>query len=122
VAHLIWDETEVLACLEVEPKVGEYEMEHVYEVAQPPLRLLLSVFWMTSDVYATVYCDGKPNPVAHAELRGCPAIRVVDDQRGNYIECAAPSAVSEHYDGSSVIPFGLRVYVRPNIAIEMFTA
>ena len=118
----VWDETDFLEYLEVEPTIGEYEVEYRYEVSQPPLRLLLSLFHLAGDVYVSVFCDPHETPIIDVEMRGCPGARVVNDKRGNYIEFAAANCFTNRYDGASVIPYGVRLFVRPHIRIELFQA
>ena len=117
---LVWNETDFLEYLQVEPEIGEYETEYRYEVPQPPLRLLLSVFHLAGDVYISVYCDSLEAAVIDVAIRDCPEARVVNDKRGNYIEFAAANVFGSRFDGESVIPYGVRLFVRPHIRLELF--
>jgi hypothetical protein len=54
-------------------------------------------------------------------MLGCPGIRVVDDKRGKFLEFAASNTFTGRYDGYSVIPYGLRLWVEPQILLEPFT-
>ena len=118
--QLVWDETDFLEYLEVEPTIGEFEQEFCYEVSQHPLRLLLSVFYLAGDVYISVFCDPHETSIIDVEMRGCPGARLVNDERGNYIEFAAADCFGNRYDGDSVIAYGVRLFVRPSIRVELF--
>jgi hypothetical protein len=119
---LTWNETDFLEYLQVEPEIGRYETEYRYEVTQLPLRFLLSVFHLAGDVYISVYCDPLESAVIDVAIRDCPGARVVNDQRGNYIDFAAANVFGTRYDGESVIPYGVRLFVRPHIRVELFRA
>lgn len=54
-------------------------------------------------------------------MLGCPGIRVVDDKRGKFLELAASNISTERYEGYSMIPFGLSLWVEPQIFLEPFT-
>jgi hypothetical protein len=47
-------------------------------------------------------------------------VRVVDDKRGQFLEFAAANTFTGRYDGYSVIPYGLRVWVKPQVCLEPF--
>ena len=53
-------------------------------------------------------------------MLGCPGIRSVSDKRGTFLEFAAANTFTGRYDGYSVIPYGLRLWVEPQILIEPF--
>ena len=115
-----WDQTDILEYLEVVPEIDEYGVEYRYVVEQPPLRLVLFVL-LSSTVYITISCDGVDVSIIDVEIRDCSGARVVNNERGNYIEFAAGNLFSKKYDGASVIPYGLRLYVRPSIRAEFFS-
>jgi hypothetical protein len=117
---LVWNEIDFLTYLEVEPVIGEYEIEYRYEVLQSPLRLLLSVFHLAGDIYISIFCDHLELAVIDFAIRDCPGARVVNDDRGNYIEFAAANCFTCRYDGESVIPYGVRLFVRPQIRVMLF--
>ncbi|WP_445178051.1 hypothetical protein [Pseudomonas sp. McL0111] len=54
-------------------------------------------------------------------MPGCPGIRVVDDKRGKFLEFAAADTFAGRYDGYSVMPYGLRIWVDPQIFLEPFS-
>lgn len=118
--ELVWNQTDFLEYLEVEPSIGEYEEEYQYKVSQPPLRLELSVYQYAGDVYISVFCTPNERAIVDVVLRQCPGARVVNDKRGNFIEFAAANCSTGRYDGESVIPYGVRLFVRPRIRVELF--
>ena len=62
-----------------------------------------------------------PKPIIKYTLLGCPGIRVVDDKRGTFVEFAASNTFTGRYDGYSVIPYGLRLWVDPQFFLEPFS-
>jgi hypothetical protein len=118
--ELVWSPVEFLGYFEVEPSTGEYEEEYRYTVLQSPLRLELSVYQFSGDVYISVFCTPHERPVVDVVVRQCPGARVVNDERGNYVEFAAAKCFTGRYDGESAIPYGVRLFVRPHIRVELF--
>jgi hypothetical protein len=117
--ELVWNPTDFLAFLEAEPSIGECE-DHQYVVFQPPLRLELSVFQYGEGIYISVFCAPHEHAIVDIAMRQCPGARVVNDQRGNFIEFAAANCFTNRYDGESAIPYGVRLFVKPHIRVELF--
>ena len=117
---LIWDELEFVECLEVVPTVEEYEVSHHFCVQEDGLTLKLTVFQYDGDVYISVYKDGVEIPILDVKLLACSGVRRVNDKRGDYLEFAPAKAFGSRYDGSSAIPLGIRLSVRPSISVELF--
>jgi hypothetical protein len=119
-SQLVWNETDFLGYLEVEPSIGEYEEEYRYVVSQLPLRLELSVFHYAGDIYISLFCTPHERAIVDVVIRRCPGARVVSDKRGNFIEFAAANCFMSRYDGESAIPYGVRLFVKPHIRVELF--
>jgi hypothetical protein len=119
---LRWDPTDVLCCLGVPPVEEEYGISHGYTVAKDGMRLELTIFQDSGDVYITVLRDGVDLPVVDARLVDCDAMRWVHDQRGSYLEFAAARLFGGRYDGESPIPYGARLSVDPSISLHFFRA
>lgn len=118
---LIWDPFDFFNVLGVIPSEGEFGVSHQYIVEQGPIRLQLTVWQYESDVEIQLWAASLPNPIIRYSMLGCPGIRVVDDKRGRFLEFAASNTFTGRYDGYSVIPYGLRLWVEPQIFLEPFT-
>lgn len=118
---LTWDPFDLIAVLGVLPSVGESGTSHRYVIEQGTVRLKLTIWQYDSDVEIQVSEASLPNPIIIYTMLGCPGIRVVDDKRGKFLEFAASNTFTGRYDGYSVIPSGLRLWVEPQILLEPFT-
>src|SRR5262249_22970351 len=58
--------------------------------------------------------------IVRYSMLGYPGVRAVDDKRGQFLEFAATNTFAGRYDGYSVIPYGVRVWVVPHIRLEPF--
>lgn len=119
---LTWEPVEFLDFLGVVPEEDEDGLELTYGVEQPSLHLDLSVRPYDSEVHLTLRCQGLPAPILDLRLRDCDAARRVHDERGDYLELAAGQLFGGRYDGSDVIPYGIRLRLAPNLGIELFRA
>lgn len=118
---LIWDPFDLFNVLGVIPSEGEFGASHRYIVEQGPIRLQLTVWQYEADVEIQLWAVSLPNPIICYSMLGCPGIRVVDDKRGRFLEFAASNTFTGRYDGYSVIPYGLRLWVEPQVFLEPFT-
>ncbi len=120
-SQLVWEPLDLLNILGVPPSVGEYETSHQYVVSQPPLRLEIMLWQYDGDVEIKLFVAPLEQEVLRFSMLDCPGVRVVNDKRGQFLEFAATNAFTGRYDGYSVIPFGLRVWVAPQIRLEPFS-
>ncbi|MDD1015466.1 Ypar14, super integron cassette [Pseudomonas rubra] len=118
---LIWDPFALFEVLGVLPCEDESGHSHAYLIEQGAVRLALTIWPYDADVEVQVSEVSLPKPLFKYSLLGCPGIRVVDDKRGKFLEFAAPSTFTGRYDGYGVMPYGLRVWVDPQIFLEPFT-
>lgn len=118
---LVWDEADFVACLETVPVVSEYETSHSFTIAKDGLTLEIVVFQYDGDVSITLTRDGVEQPVFEVTLIDCHGTRYVNDKRGERLEFAPCRAAGSRYDGTSPLPFGLSVSVRPSIKLQMFS-
>lgn len=118
---LTWNPFDLIAVLGVFPSLDEFETSHRYVIEQGTVRLKLTIWQYDSDVEIQVSEASLPNPIIKYTMLGCPGIRVVDDKRGKFLEFAASNTFTGRYDGYSVIPYGLRLWVEPQILLEPFT-
>jgi hypothetical protein len=118
---LVWNEYDFIECLGVLPEVKEYKTSHFYKVEKDGLRLELTVFQYDGDIYIDLFRDKIEHSVFRMRMIDCPGVRYVKNQSGTeYLELAATNSFGSRYDGESVIPFGVRLTVNPNIRIELF--
>jgi hypothetical protein len=105
---LTWDPFDLIAVLGVFPSLDEFETSHCYVIEQGTVRLKLTIWQYDSDVEIQVSEASLPNPI-------------INDKRGKFLEFAASNTFTGRYDGYSVIPYGLRLWVEPQILLEPFT-
>ncbi|PPU63884.1 hypothetical protein XpiCFBP4643_22855 [Xanthomonas pisi] len=117
--QLVWEPVDLLSLLGVAPAVGEHEASHQYVIEQGPVRLQITIRQYDADVEILLWAVPLPEPVLKYSLLSCAGIRVVTD-RGRFLEFAATTTFTGRYDGYSVIPHGLRLWVEPQITLEPF--
>ena len=119
--QLVWEPLELIDTLGVSPDIEEYETSHLYIVSQPPIRLELMLWQYDGDVKIKLFVEPFESEVLDYTMTACPGVRAVNDKRGQFLEFAAANTFTGHYDGYSTIPYGLRLWVKPQIRIEPFT-
>ena len=117
--QLKWDETDFLACLEVEPTVDEYEHGYHYSVAKDGMQLALSVFPHASDICITVCRDRVEQPIINFTITGCSGTQYVNDSRGEFLEFAPSQVFGDRFQQDFVIPVAVRLRVKPSICLEL---
>ncbi|MGE5651528.1 MAG: Ypar14, superfamily integron cassette [Bacillota bacterium] len=118
--QLVWEPVDVLSVLEVAPEIAEYETSHRYVIEQAGVKLQVTIWQYDSDVEILLWVDSLPEPVLRYNLLGCPGIRVVEGKRGSFLEFAAANSFTGRYDGYSPMPYGLRLWIKPQILLEPF--
>lgn len=118
--QLVWEPLDFLDVLGVAPEVADYETSHKYVISQPPVRLEITLWQYDGDVQLHLFVAPFEHPVVRYAMLGCPGARVVNDKRGQFLEFAAANTFTGRYDGYSVIPYGLRVWVKPQVCLEPF--
>ncbi len=118
---LVWNEADVISCLEVLPEVGEDETAHAFTVARDGLRLEITIFQYDGDVAISLFRDGVADPVFDVTLLGCQGIRLVKDPAAEHLEFAPAKCLGGRYDGESPPSCGIFVSVRPSIRLRLFS-
>jgi hypothetical protein len=118
--QLVWEPLDFLDVLGVSPEVGEYETSHKYIISRSPMRLEITLWQFDGDVQLHLFVAPFEAPVVRYSMLECPGARVLSDKRGRCLEFAAANTFTGRYDGYSVIPYGLRVRVEPQICLEPF--
>jgi len=117
---LVWNETDVLTCLQFEPEIEPDAIWYKYTVKKDGLRLEILIYQYDGDVYFDLYREGIERPVFFMKLIACPGIRYVKHNSNEYLEFAHAKCFGSRYDGESVIPFGVRLWANPSIRVELF--
>jgi hypothetical protein len=116
---LRWNETDFLACLEVEPTIDEYEGGYHYSVVKDGLQLLLSVFPASSDICITVNRDTVDRPIVNFTITGCSGTKYINDSLGEFLEFAPSQVFGDGFQNEFAIPVAVRLSVKPSICIEL---
>lgn len=118
--QLVWEPLDLLNVLGVAPEVTDYGAAHKYVVTQAPIRLEITLWQYDGDIQFNLFIAPFEGAVVRYSMLGCPAVRVANDKRGPFLEFAAANTFTGRYDGYSVIPYGLRVWVEPHVCLEPF--
>lgn len=122
---LHWSLTDFLQCLGVEPRTGppETELHHcTFEVLRGGLRLMLTIADLPGNVRISLFRDAGSEPLIDLEMTQCRGVLYAVREG---IECLefAPSKLydlSSRFDHETLIDYGVRVSVRPDISIRFF--
>ena len=118
---LVWNDYDFVECLGVLPKIGDYETSHFYKVEKNGLRLEITLFQYDGDIYIELFQENFEYSIFQMRMLNCPGARYVKNKDGTeYLELAATKSFGNRYDGKSIIEFGVRLAVNPNIRIELF--
>lgn len=114
-----WDQIEFIELLGVMPKFSdEHGADYTFVVEQLPLTLAFGLNEDTGDCSVLLLCG--ENEIFRAIYVDSPGARVVRDKRGHFMEVGAPGSFSGPYDSHQPLTHGLRVYVNPQLRIELF--
>jgi hypothetical protein len=119
---LVWNQYEFIECLGVLPEINEeYESNHSFKIEKDGLKLELTLYQYSGDIYLELFKQGIETAIFNVRLIDCPGARYVKNTNGSeYLEFAAAKSFGNRYDGASPIPMGIRLAVHPHIRIEMF--
>lgn len=114
---LNWNETDLIECLEVLPKVGEHGISHRFQLAEGPVRVVLDVFQYDGDIAIEVYCDPNPYPFIRVSLLGCAGVRRIHTPgKGDFLEFAEALVAETRY----APPFlrCIQLHVKPHLRLS----
>nr|WP_086940887.1 Ypar14, super integron cassette [Thaumasiovibrio occultus] len=119
---LTWDETDVLAVLEVLPEEDPHHIYHRYCVEKAGLRLIITVWQYDGDVEFELVdrTETRASPAFKMKLVDCQGVQRRVDASGEYLEFAPSACFGGRYTPHTSIAYGVRVAVKPNIAISLF--
>jgi len=123
---LVWNEIDLIECLEVLPEKDEdYGTWHRFTVQEHGLTLVLAIEQYDGDIGFYLYRDQIQTPILQFYLYRCPKIRYVKEQFGNrldYLEFATSacgSSLTSSLD-DNLIERGVRLLVKPHVSIQLF--
>ncbi|MCF6441877.1 Ypar14, super integron cassette [Pseudoalteromonas luteoviolacea] len=117
---LNWDETDVLATLEVLPEIESDGIWHKYAVKKQGIELVVFIYQYDGDVRIELKTELLDKSVFSMHIMDCPSIVRKLDSTGEYLEFAAPNIVESHHGEPESIRYGARVYVTPSINVPLF--
>jgi hypothetical protein len=119
--ELAWDPVDFLDVLEVVPLEEEFGTSYLYKLKRNAMTIELHVYPLAGDVLLRIPHDLQAEPLINLRLLGCPAARVVQDKRGEFIEFAAANAFMGRFDERASVAYGFRLRVKPFIQAEPFS-
>ena len=117
---LVWDEIDVLTVLEVIPEQETDGIWHKYIVEKDGIQLSITVYQYDGDVRFELVNSHNQSTLFSMRLIDCEGVIRRLDSTGEYLEFAPAKSFGCRYDGTSVIPYGVRVSVNPNINISLY--
>lgn len=108
-----WDETEVLACLEVAPEIGDDALYHRYAFVRGDVYLDLVVCQFDGDVHLTVRRSRHSDPLVDVWMRGCRGIKRASSSGTDLLHFVSHD--DRQYQPN--LPYGLVLHVRPDVRI-----
>lgn len=117
---LVWDETDVLAVLEVIPEEDIDGIWHQYCVEKDSLRLVMTIYQYSGDVLFELINTLNNLSVFNMKIIDCNGVLRRKDSSGDYLQFAPSKCFGNRYDGESTIPFGVRVSVNPSINVSLY--
>lgn len=115
---LVWDETDILTVLEVEPEVEEHGIRHFFNVTKNNITLNLTIYQYDGDIRIELLND--KNKLFYMEVIDCPAIKRTFEKGNEWLDIAPAKCFGSRYDGESTIPYGVRISIKPNIKVQLY--
>ncbi|WP_028766375.1 hypothetical protein [Shewanella fidelis] len=118
---LVWDETDVLAVLEVEPEVEADGIWHKYTVSKGSITLALTIYQYDGDVRFELFSEESERALFSMQLIDCAGVARKYERSQEYLEFAPAQCFgTSRYDGESSIPYGVRISVKPSINVSLY--
>jgi len=126
--NLVWDETEVMSCLEVAPLIEEYEISYCYTVEKESIRLSLGICPMESSIYVSIWTADSKLPLIDFRMIDCGGIkhRIADQTVPGFeigsevLEFVPGQVFGNRFQNDFVIPTGFRLSVKPSVSLRFF--
>ncbi|MBH0058916.1 Ypar14, super integron cassette [Pseudoalteromonas sp. SWXJZ94C] len=116
---LNWCEDDLALVLEVFPEINEEQ--YIYVVKQNNLELHLTIYPDWGDVYIELFSNNAPDPIFNMELSDCQRILKVNNKLGECLEFAPSKCFGEGFEQSQVLPYGVRIKIRPSIQVNLYS-
>ncbi|CCN71509.1 hypothetical protein [Vibrio nigripulchritudo] len=116
----VWDETDIMAVLEVIPEVESDGIWHQYIIEKDGIQLKIIVYQYDGDVRFELINTNNSSNLFSMQLMNCEGVRRVVDKTGEYLEFAPAKCFGTRYDGEESIPFGVRVRAKPSISLSLY--
>ncbi|MBB3170027.1 Ypar14, super integron cassette [Simiduia aestuariiviva] len=117
---LVWDETDVLAVLEVLPEVERDGIWHQYVAEKDGIQLKVTIYQYDGDVRFELTNLGNNHSLFTMQLIDCEGVHRTFENDNEYLDFAPSKCFGSRYDGEQSIPFGIRVRVNPSINISVY--
>jgi hypothetical protein len=112
VEHELTDFFNVVA--ELNEDAGSYS----FSILRDGLRLDISLYQYTGEVYVDVYRDGVSDPVIRCQNQGCTHSRTIVRGSDRWLEIGRPEHPVSEMGIEPVLVWGVRVRVDPHISME----
>ncbi len=117
---LVWDETDVLAVLEVLPEVEHDGIWHKYVVEKDGIQLKITIYQYDGDVRFELINLNNNRGLFVMQLFDCQGIHRTFENDSEHLDFAPSKCFGSRYDGEQSIPFGIRVRVNPSINVSVY--
>lgn len=110
-----WNETDLMACLEVVPTIEDNSLYHEFSVQQNDLELSILVYQYEGEVVIRLFREGLTNALFELPMRRCLIIRhtVPDNGAPDYLEFITGYRQTDN----DMTATGVRVTIKPHISI-----
>jgi hypothetical protein len=116
----LWNQYELIEFFGVLPEEDEDHTYLCFSVEKDGIRLEVSFFHYTFDVYIQIYRKGVDDPVFKSSIENSLGMKYMKHANGwECLEIAAPYR-NESMEEEWIIPIGARLKVSPHISVEMF--
>lgn len=115
-----WDATELLQLFDTLPVEGEHGLYQQFTAERSPLRLQVTIWPYDAEVEIALWAEPFPMPIIRHRLRRCLGIRPGQEKSGNHIDFFAAVEQSNRYDEESSLIHGIRLWMEPQIRIDLF--
>ena len=118
--YLNWQEHQVTYLLGVLPERDESgDPYFAYEWAQDGLEVLLTIFDASGAVGLSLTKAGATLPLFDVNIENCPHIDCRRDDGREWLEFSPPASKERML--RDAIQMGLRLFVKPNLAVQFFS-
>ncbi len=115
-----WNEMYLIEYLGVLPEVDEYEEGHHFTIHRTGLRLVVSIYQHSAEVWFSLFRGESEHQLFSMRLIDCPGVKLVrNPSKPDYLEFPASRAFGDRWMEEPVPLIGVRLWVDPDIKIEL---